>query len=171
MLLALPACLSTPAEHELANAAFRNVVPKSSPAALVATFRRFCGEDRPVVETAAMLRAGDYVETESGRDAMRRFVVDDRRPAVLLEERAAHRSCGVGAASRTGQAERVARFVPTEFPDAVPADPATFGEGIERAWVRPDGSTVTLHRIAARRGGWASLVGLQIVRPRTGVAS
>ena len=74
-----------PEALELANIAESNIVPKSSPAQFARAFERFC-LDTPAEARAETLRAADYVPFAPVRASsrVRTFVVDDRRPAVML---------------------------------------------------------------------------------------
>jgi hypothetical protein len=140
----------TPEVLELANMRFSNVVPKSSPAALVQTFERFClGPQRSVAEVKAALRAADFVEVPSVQpNGVTSFVVDDRRPMVLLGDDG--QLCAVGAQSRTGQTARIQSMINRRFPQAQALNPATVSKNTEYA-VRTagsDGDTIFLQRIA-----------------------
>lgn len=140
---------TTPETLELANMNPANVIPKSSPAQLVAGFERYCLDTAPAAVPAA-LRGSDYVEVPrraGGR--VRSFVVDDRRPAVMLSDDG--RACAVAAASRTGQTERLRAMVARRFPGAVPVDPARIGSRTEQAWAVPGaaGGIVFVQRLTA----------------------
>lgn len=122
----------TPDEAELRNMDADNIVPKSSPAQLVAAFEYFCLDTAPAALPVALRRA-DYVEVPRwGAARMRSFVVDDRRPVVMIA--ADGRACAVGATARTGQTERLRAMVARRFPDALPVDPARIGASTDEAW-------------------------------------
>jgi hypothetical protein len=133
-----------PDAFELANMRPSNVVPKTSPARLVASFETICldGPADPG-RAAAALRAQDYVETRSG-GLTRAFVVDDSRPAVLLGRDG--RSCAVAAQARTGQTERIRALVARRFVRAQALDPARISPHSESAWSTGDG-LIVLNRV------------------------
>ncbi|MCL3881220.1 hypothetical protein [Marivita sp. GX14005] len=137
MTLALTGCLDTsPDAVELSNIRPWNVIPRSSPTAFVKTFDRLCV--KPLVAKQPFettLRNASYVPTgKRDRRGFRTFVVDDRRPAVLVQERRASRGCGVIAVARTGQTQRVRNAIPQLFPNARPANPSLVA-GAEQVWV------------------------------------
>lgn len=162
--LALGGCASaagTPERLELANMNPGNVVPKSSPAQLVAAFERFC-LDTDAAAAPAALRRSDYVEVPRRTGGMvRSFVVDDRRPAVMLSD--AGRACAVAAASRTGQTERLRGMITRRFPGATPVDPARIGAQTEQAWVVPGarGGIVFVQRLTAPAQPSRLILGIQ----------
>ncbi len=127
---------------EIANIRHYNEVPRSSPAALVRAFDRFC-VNRPKDPDAAdaLLRGASYVplRKRSGSDA-RVYLVDDRRPAVVL----GRNICLVQAKSRTGQTEKTRAFVAGAFPGARPMSPESFAEDIEQAWIVPGDPPVVI---------------------------
>ncbi|MEO0486219.1 MAG: hypothetical protein AAF092_09935 [Pseudomonadota bacterium] len=117
---------------ELRNIKPSHVVPKSSPAQLVNTFRAVCVDGPTTFEgRVAKLRDLSYVPTRprSAR-GMQYFVVDDRRPSISLSAR----MCIATAEARTGQSERFGDYVARAFPGAQPLDPATLTATAERAW-------------------------------------
>lgn len=135
-----------PEGFELANIAESNIVPKSSPAQFVGAFARFC-LDTAEADRPAALRGADYVPFAPVRAAsrVRTFVVDDRRPAVMLWGGG---NCAVAAEARTGQSARTARLIAERFPAARPVDPARIGPSIEAAWLsRPGGPVLATFRI------------------------
>ncbi|UWQ33624.1 hypothetical protein K3555_03645 [Leisingera sp. M527] len=123
-----------PDAYELANIKDSNIVPKSSPTAFVKTFDKFCTKGpRDSQAAERLLRASSYVPLRRrARNGGRVYVVDDRRPAVAVSSR----GCMVQAHSRTGQTERVRRYVAAAFPSAVrvPADRLK-QHRFEEAWV------------------------------------
>lgn len=133
-----------PDTAELRNIRDSNIVPKSPPARLAATFETVCldGPTDPNAAAAA-LRSMDYVEWPGAGDGMRSFVVDDSRPAVMLD--AAGRACAVAAQARTGQTERLRRLIADRFPAARALPPPP---GTSEAWATGDGGTITLRRTA-----------------------
>jgi|GEM_PF-987652 len=119
--------------YELANIRAGNVVPKSSPATLVATFEKYCleGSHAPARISRA-LRAADYVAVPKGKPGpITAFVVDDSRPMVMLADDG--RSCAVAAASRTGQSARIQSMIASRFPQAQALDPPEVGANTELA--------------------------------------
>jgi hypothetical protein len=146
----LPGCspaVPAPEALELANLRPWNAVPATPPTRLVASFERVCldGPHDPD-SAAATLRAMDYVEAAGRRDpAVRGFVADDDRPAVLISGDG--RACAVAARARTGQTARIAAMVARRFPAAAEADPARLGPRTERAWATPGGGFVLLNRV------------------------
>jgi len=119
---------------ELANIRETNIVPKTSPARLVAHFTDYCVETRAdPARVRAKLRAADYVEVPSRASSpVRSFVVDDSKPAVLLMREGL--GCAVAAESRTGQISRIERMIASDFAQAMPVDPRRLGRSVERAW-------------------------------------
>ena len=151
ILVAIPlaACsvANTPDRLEIANMYPWNVVPKSSPGALVRSFERYCldGPGSAAALDAPLRRAG-YVPMPAQAGRPRTYLVDDRRPAVLVSDS----GCMVAAESRTGQTERARRAVAERFPAARPVPPQRVGRNVEDAWLlpAPDGRVVfTLRQI------------------------
>ncbi|MBD3764961.1 MAG: hypothetical protein IE927_09560 [Rhodobacterales bacterium] len=133
-----------PDTAELRNIRDSNIVPKSPPARLASTFAAVCLDgpaDRDAA--AAALRAMDYVEWPGAGDGMRSFVVDDSRPAVMLD--GAGRACAVAAQARTGQTERLRRLIADRFPAARALSPPP---GTSEAWATGDGGLIALRRTA-----------------------
>ena len=152
----------SPEFYEFANMRASNIVPKSSAAAFVGAFERFCldaGQD--AVDTAGALRAADYVAgPRRNGDTMTAFVVDDRRPMVQISDDG--RFCAVVAEARTGQSARVRRMVSRRFAGAQPLP--TNAPGTELA-VRVAGDhagLIELRRLAPADSG--SRVILAILR-------
>ncbi len=119
-------------QAELRNIRPSNRIPKSSPAQFIKAFDQFCisgPRDRQRRET--LLRDANYVPTKRWRAGEPQvFLVDDRRPAIVLSETI----CSARALSRTGQTERVRDFVKAEFPNARALRPAPFGKDVEQVW-------------------------------------
>ena len=126
MLLSVPlsGCMAdlSADDYELRNMNPDNIVPKSSPKAFVAAFESFCLEPQSRASARAKLRASDYVPAPRKLGAMEVWVVDDRRPAVLLNDT----DCAVLAESRTGQTGRVNALVGDRFPEATPVTDSRF---------------------------------------------
>ncbi len=145
-----PAAAVTPEAYELANIRATNIIPKSSPATLVATFEKYC-LDAPhnSARIASALRAADFVAVPTSNAAsITAFVVDDSRPMVMVSDDG--RTCAVAAKSRTGQTARIQRMIATRFPQARPLDPGTVAANTELA-VRLAGAqagVVFLQRLA-----------------------
>lgn len=134
----------TPESFELANIDPDNIVPKSSPAALVRAFSDFCVDQIGNLGALPdLLRSRDYVAVPELRpNGLYLYVVDDKRPMVMLSEGAQSSTCAVAAESRTGQTNRVLSFVATEFPEARPIDPARIGPSAEAAWFIGETTTI-----------------------------
>lgn len=133
----------SPDAAELANIGNRNVVPKSTPAAFVSAFNQFCVTGERDVQSREMrLRRAGYVSAISRPDnGIELFLVDDRRPAVVLSDT----MCLVQAVSRTGQTERARRYIADTFPDARRLDTDQFEKEVEDAWrVASDAIVTTL---------------------------
>ncbi len=167
--LALPLLLvgcttaSTPEALELANIRPWNIVPNSSPARLAGSFARYC-LDAPADadRVAAMLRAADHVEVPARNPrAIRSFLVDDNRPAVMVA--ADGRACAVAAQSRTGQTARIAALVRERFPGALPLTPAQTGPGVESGWALGRGQGLVLLRRVLKPGRPSELI---VIRQR-----
>jgi hypothetical protein len=153
--LALGACVEPGAEgYELANMRPSNIVPKSSPARLVAIFEDICLDGPTDANaTAGRLRTMDYVEVPSRQPrAIRSFVVDDSRPAIMLGSDG--RSCAVAARSRTGQTERLRSLIARRYPGAT----ALGGAGIEQGWSLGGGNSAVLVRRVVRPGYPSELI-------------
>ncbi|OIQ05458.1 MAG: hypothetical protein AUK60_10135 [Rhodobacteraceae bacterium CG2_30_10_405] len=154
----LAACTAAPAAtqavapevYELANMRPGNVVPKSSPAALVSAFGKYCLDGPPdPAGVAARLRAADYVAVpQTTPNGITAFVVDDSRPMVMVSDDG--RTCAVGAASRTGQSARIRGLIAKRFPGATPLDPASVSPNTELAVQAPgaQGGVIFLQRLA-----------------------
>jgi len=152
-LAVLAACTDAPPPPdrlELATIPRWREVPKSTPAQLVAAFDRFCVEGAPdMAARDAELRAAGYVpklRASAGRPAL--YVVDDRRPAVAVSDRL----CAVRAVARTGQTERVNRYVADTFPAARPVSTDGLARDVEQAWATGG------RLIATARNLWAGNV-------------
>lgn len=138
-LFALAGCqtpaTSSPELIELSNIRPSHIVPKSSPAQLVTAFRRYCLAGSLAAARQA-LRKSDYIQKpRRAGAAVDSYVVDDRRPAVMLSGTADRFNCVVLAQARTGQTSRIEDFVDTEFPKAAETDPGRIGARTERAWL------------------------------------
>lgn len=121
---------ASPDALELFNTFDGNVVPKSSATAFVSAFDTFCvNAPDSIDDVDKALRDVSYVPT-STRNGTRLYIVDDSRPAIAISER----SCAVRALSRTGQTDRVKRYMAETFPDAKPLTPAAFGKDVEQVW-------------------------------------
>ena len=152
LVLALAGCaggLGDPATRaELGNIRLSNVVPKSSPKSMIAAFERYCldtGGD--AARAGAALRASDYVEVpERGSDGLRSWVVDDRRPAVMVGHGVQSGACAVAVSPRTGQTEAVQRLVADRLGGARGLSPDRVGRGVEQAWATADGAVVFTRR-------------------------
>lgn len=123
-------------DYEVRNMNPDNIVPKSSPKAFIAAFESFCLDPQSRAAVRAKLRANDYVPAPRKLGAMEVWVVDDRRPAVLLNDK----DCAVLAESRTGQTERVKALVGDRFPEAAPVTDPRF----ENLWQVEDADRRTL---------------------------
>ena len=139
-----------PEVYEFANMRRSNIVPKSSPTALVAAFEKFClnGSHAPA-RVAANLRSADYVAVPKQEpDGVTAFVVDDTRPMVMVSDNG--RTCAVGATSRSGQTARIRDMIARRYPGAATLDPAEVGPNTELA-VRAagtEGGVIFLQRLA-----------------------
>ena len=131
---------------ELATIKHWKEVPKSHPTTFVKAFDRFC-TNRPEGMAAmdTLLRQANYVpkpQVNPGGPTV--YVVDDRRPAVVVNDTV----CGVRATSRTGQTERVRRYISETYPNARPVSTEPFSSDVEQAWQIPGGM------IATTRNDW-----------------
>lgn len=161
----------TAEDFEVANMRPSNLVPKSSPRSFVATFERHCLDRLEAPPTIGpSLLAADFVRAPDGRGARmgpgrELYVVDDRRPSVMLERSPGKTFCGVTAASRTGQTARARRAMAAR-PDAVPVSAAAPGPRMEAAWrLWPDGRTLVFLQ---RRGTPATPASLILAAVREG---
>ena len=118
---------------ELNNLDPRNAVPKSSPTQLITALRQYCLEPTPEEATVAKLRSAGYVEKPTSAGAPRLFLVDDRRPAVVLSEQAG--ICLVGFEARTGQTEALRRFAAEIYGTE---KGISMNEGRIEAWAKDD---------------------------------
>lgn len=144
-LLLLAACGGpvTPDQAELSNIKRSHLVPKSSPAQMIKAFDRFC-VDGPsdLAQADAQLRAASYVPMPARDRGVRAYVVDDKRPAVARSAR----MCMVQVKARTGQTDKVQRYMRKTFVEAQPIDPAPLGRGIEQAWRVSDAQLIATRR-------------------------
>ncbi len=140
-------------EYELRNMKPSNIVPKSSPKALVASFERFCLDQGSRAETRAALRASDYVPVPDPVAGMQVWLVDDLRPAVLLNDS----DCVVMAQSRTGQTERVKTLVADRFPQARPVS----GSSFENLWSQ-DQSLIFTRRVTPNAAPSQFMLGISL---------
>lgn len=157
-LLAGCTTASTPEALELANIRPWNIVPNSSPARLAGSFARYC-LDAPADagKAAAMLRAADHVEVPARTPrAIRSFLVDDNRPAVLLA--ADGSACAVAAQARTGQTARITALIRQRFPGAVPLTAAQLGPEAESGWALGRGEGVVVLRRVLKPGRPSELI-------------
>lgn len=136
-----------PDAAELANMYSGNKVPKSAPAVMVRAFDRYCVNAAPDrASHDAQLRAAGYVLTAKAvRNGVRLYLVDDRRPAVAVSAD----MCLVQALARSGQTDRVNRYVVGTFPGAKPLGTADLGAFVEQAWAIPGGILATERRVDA----------------------
>lgn len=157
--LALAACGAHSADtYELQTMRQSNIVPKSSPAQFATTFERYCLDHRGTADAlVARLRSAGFVEVPGNR-RLRRFVVDDRRPAVLWRAGRDRFECGVGAISRTGQTQRV-----RDVMDDLGARPIAPPPNAEEAWML-DGTTIFSGRGLSLDG--ATRYSLMLMRPQ-----
>jgi hypothetical protein len=152
-----------PEASELRNLSWLMAVPETAPARLARAFRTTCLDTRADgAAIAAALALTDYVELPAAGGGARRFVVDDMRPAVLVAETRAGRSCAVVARARTGQAARAARLA-AALPGAREVDARRLAASAERAWRLPDGALVATHR--HREPVRDDLFAIQYLRP------
>lgn len=139
-LAMVSACTSAVNPHQAAeveNIRASNVIPKTTPKAMIAGFRRYCHDNiRDLTILPAKLNADDYVEIKAP-GAFRTFIVDTKQPAVSFknDSKAAH--CFVAAEARTGQDNAVDRFVAANLPNARAIDPATSDFPVDKAWLLP----------------------------------
>jgi hypothetical protein len=141
--------VATPEVFELANMRPSNVVPKSSPKALVSAFQKYClnGPHDPA-RVAASLRAADFVAVpNASSNGVSAFVVDDSRPMVMISQNG--RTCAVAAAARTGQTARIRSMIAGQFPQARPVDPATVSPNTELAVNAPGTGVIFVQRLAS----------------------
>lgn len=141
-LVALSACL--PADdarsevYEIAGILPSNVLPQSSPASLLRTFRKVCVDSDGVAQMEAALRSSDYVEVPARRRTRspetRFFVVDTTAPLVGITIDEKSTLCTVSAGSRTGQTNRFEDFVAEIWPEATPLAATAISPSAETAW-------------------------------------
>ncbi|MBZ0127689.1 MAG: hypothetical protein K8F59_01105 [Rhodobacteraceae bacterium] len=151
-----------PDAAERANIYPANIVPRSSPSALVMAFDRHCVNAGPTLAAQdGDLRAAGYVPAvDTPRNGARLYVVDDRRPAVAISAR----MCLVQAMARTGQTERAHAYVAETFPEAKPIGTADLGRHVEQAWAIPGGILATERRMDASNRSRYSII---LFRPGT----
>ena len=145
-----PRQVVAPEIYELANMRPSNIVPKSSPDTLVATFKKYClNGAHDAAKVAASLRSADFVAVpQTGANGITAFVVDDSRPMVMVSDDG--RTCAVAAESRTGQTARIRGMIAQQFPAATALDPASISPNTELAMQAPgaDGGVIFLQRLA-----------------------
>lgn len=143
---------------ELANMRPWNIVPASSAARLAGMFERVCldGPARPEA-AARLLRSAEYVEVPSRAPrAIRSFLVDDSRPAVMLATDGT--ACAVAAQARTGQTERIRGLVAQKYPAARALSPAGTGPTVDEGWSLGAGQGIVLLRRVIRPGRPSELI-------------
>jgi len=127
---------------ELATIPHWREVPDSSPTKFVKTFDQFC-VNRPKGMAAMdnMLRRASYVpKPKINPKGPTVYVVYDKRPAVAVNDHI----CGVRALTRTGQTERVGRYITETFPEARPASKDQFSNDVEQVWQINGGMIATM---------------------------
>lgn len=130
-------------QAELSNIAPWHMVPKSSPAQLVSAFDTHCvNGPTSLSEADKTLRKAGYVSLPARQRGVRAYMVDDKRPAVARSAR----MCMVQAEARTGQTDRVNRYVKRKLRGAQPIDPAPLGRSIEQAWRVSDAQLIATRR-------------------------
>ncbi len=139
---ALAGCESTTRDPEFASMAETNIVPKSSPSNIIATFKNICLAGS-LAEKQTRLRKAEYIEKRDLGRGVSTYVVDNSNPAVMLFGNSA---CGVAAEARTGQSNRYTDYVAETFPMARAFNPKTIGPRAESAWITPKGDVIWLER-------------------------
>ena len=136
----------SPDEAEVANIRKAHIVPKSSPGQLVNAFDRFCVKAPTNAKAReADLRGANYVPYRSKpRKGVQIWVVDSTRPAIGVSDA----MCLVRARSRTGQTEKLRRYVAEAFPTAKSIAPQPLGRDIEQAWALPGDRILATQRTA-----------------------
>lgn len=142
-----PGQVAAPEIYELANMRPGNVVPKSSPSALMSAFTKYCLDgSRDPARVGASLRSADYVAVpQTAPNGITAFVVDDSRPMVMVSQDG--RTCAVGAASRTGQTARIRSMIAERFPAATALDPASVSPNTELAMLAPGAGVIFVQRL------------------------
>lgn len=147
---------------EFANMRQSNRVPKSTGAALVGAFERFCLDTgRGAAAIASALRRADYVAAPRNEgDVMTAFVVDDRRPMVQVADNG--QFCAVVAEARTGQSARIQRLMVHQFSGAQAVGiPGALDEFTLR--VPGGGAFVALRRLASTNARSRLILAIQHV--------
>ncbi len=118
-----------------------NVIPKSTPRELIATFDRFCVNGPGGVEAKeTALRDAGYVPTSTtAGEARQVFVIDNRAPAIAISPN----MCIARSTARTGQTNAVNRYVSDTFPAAQQTDTSQLPVDVEQAWAIPGGILAT----------------------------
>jgi len=139
----VPRSAITPDMVELGNIRASHVIPKSSPRQMVKAFDSYCMAPSPAASKAA-LRKDDYVQTKDTGNGVETFVVDDRKPAVMLVQSKRKTGCAIVVEARTGQTNRVLDYVNATFPKARALAPSSIGKKTEHAWIAQDGTGAVL---------------------------
>jgi len=138
MISACTSAVNPQQAAEVENIRANNVIPKSTPKALIAGFSRFCQDNiRDLAALPAKLNRADYVEIRAPGQ-FRTYIVDSKQPAVSFKASGKTAHCFVAAEARTGQASAIERYVAAEHPGARELDPVTSGLPAERVWLLPD---------------------------------
>lgn len=147
--------------YEFANIRESNIIPKSSPAALVKAFEKFCLDaGRDAKGVARQLRAADYVAAPNyATNGQAAFVVDDTRPMVVISDDG--RFCAVVAKSRTGQTARIRSMIDQRFAGARSIAPATLKTEILVQTSGRNAGLVTLRRLAPNLAGSRLVLAIQ----------
>ncbi|MFK7875999.1 MAG: hypothetical protein AB8B71_09505 [Paracoccaceae bacterium] len=144
--LTLSGCASTlPGSDraELGNISRSNIVPKSTPTALLVGFHDFCVNAPPTrAAKEDHLRSAAYVPTSPKTADLQVFLSDDARPAIAISDT----MCLAQARSRTGQTQRVQDYVAKTFPDARALDVTKIDTELEQAWVTATPAIIATQR-------------------------
>lgn len=112
---------------------------------MVSAFKTICLAKNSDEQQKRLQRAGYLKTRETGR-GVRTYVVDNRKPAVMLRETNGAKACAIGAEARTGQSQALRALVVSEFPDATPIDARNISNSAEAAWATPNGAVLYLDR-------------------------
>lgn len=147
--------------YEFANMRESNLVPKSSSAALVKAFEKFCFDSgRDAKAVAKKLRAADFVAApNTSANGQTAFVVGDTRPMVVISDDG--RFCAVVAQSRTGQTARIRSMIDRRFPGTRHVRSDTPKTEILVQTSGRNGGLVTLRRLAPTIAGSRVVLAMQ----------
>jgi len=127
VMLTAGGCVATTSDEiELRNVDWWKVIPKSSPSQLVNAFDRYCfAADGSTAH--ARLIDDDYVQVPK-RGEINNYVVDSKKPLVMLSGSGSAYGCAVAAEARTGQRNKMITYIEGRSDKSVPVSTTSNGD-------------------------------------------